>query len=299
MEKLNYIIYDFFEKGSWPYLYYVKSKEELEVVKRHNKDIKDCVTIKTNFNSDKVSLVLYEAGAGGNFLINLLSLSSNVLSHHKTLKGRVWAFVNSIRENTSAKWKDLHLSEIYRVNQHKEEEGDKWFFIIDHPVQPCIESIQVNSIAEYHLSAWSNCKKIIKFKNSNLFCFLRRCVWCKKLNGEIIYDKFPQLKNGRVIYSSFFLTLSDYFDFDEEKKTYLKEKYRNAGWENEYDYCELDTKREIYFWDTEWYLSEEETLINIKKFYDYFDFPVFNDRIIRTLYKLWIAKLIELRGMDE
>lgn len=297
MKKLNYIIYDFFERGNWPYLYYVKSQEELEVVKSHNKDIKNYFSIKTNFDSDKVSLVIYDAGAGGNFLVNLLSLSSNVLSQYNTFEGRVKAFVNWIQGNTSAKWQDLHLSEVYRVDKHKERGKDQWFFIIDHFLQSNNKTVEVNSIIEYHLSAWPNCKKIIKFKNSNLFCFLRRCVWSKTQNGEIIYDKFPQLKNGRIVSDSFSLTLGDYFDFDEEKKTYLKEKYRNA--EQEYDYCELDTKREIYFWDTEWYLSEEETVINIKRFYDYFDFPVFNDRIIRTLYKLWIAKLIELRGMDE
>ncbi|WP_248785664.1 hypothetical protein, partial [Escherichia coli] len=107
--------------------------------------------------------------------------------------------------------------------------------------------------------------KIIYFINPNLFCELRRCVHNNKNSSN--FSKFNSLNH---------ITLNDYFNLSEDEKNNLKNQYGNK---KKYSYCDLKTKKEIYIWDVNCFLSEKDFLYLIKQFYDGLSLSGFDEKL--------------------
>lgn len=135
----------------------------------------------------------------------------------------------------------------------------------------------------YHVNHLKNCK-IIYFINPDLFCELRRCVHNYK--NSYNFSRFTSLEH---------ITFTDYFNLSEDEKTKLKIEYGNK---RKYSYCDLKTKKEIYIWDVNCFLSEKDFLYSIKQFYDGLSLSGFNEHLLRDFYKSWIDKLCELRTIQ-
>ena len=85
-----------------------------------------------NFDTDRLILGLYPMGAGGKFLTNCLSLSSDVLLLDKELALKQLScddkfnLINSmISETTDTKWEDFYLDEISFWQTYPEDVDNK------------------------------------------------------------------------------------------------------------------------------------------------------------------------------
>lgn len=144
-------------------------------------------------------------------------------------------------------------------------EDGKYFFILDHPLTP--------KVLKYHLKQW-NSHTVILFKNTTYFCKLRRCVW--NVNGEICYDE-------------------DYDDGIICNKSKLK-KYNDN--KQIYSFCDLNNKTNFYIWDTNWYFSFDDTIINLKTFYDVLGLGEVNEDVVEKYYNSWINKINYLKEIN-
>lgn len=236
-------------------------------------------------NFDKIILLVFEGGSGGHFLSNCLSLSDEIDSSHGKKEGKV----NHIKKcfslqniSDSLVWNNI------LVNDIKKTDSESYFFILAHPIyySPDSKMNKIKHCIDRHLDFWEGCKKIIVFKNSNLFISLRKCVWKEEeLNGNIErFDNF--FKN---------ISLINYFNLTEDQQIKLKKICKDEI--ELYSSCDLNTKKETYVWDTNWFLSKEDTLQNIKNLYDYFDLSGFDVNVIGWYYDLWINQLKNMSRM--
>ena len=89
-------------------------------------------------------------------------------------------------------------------------------------------------------------------------------------------------------------SISEFRSLTTENKNKLK-KICSSN-EDINSFCFLKNKKLFYVWDTNWYFSEEYTIIKIKEIYDYLNFPDFNGNVIRYYYRKWVTMLDELRS---
>lgn len=233
-----------------------------------------------NKNYDKVIVLAYTYSSGGNFLVNCLSLSDDVCSTFRSIESKE-KYLNEKIKNQNLYWEDFSLNDkYYTYYDIQDNNKEKYFFILTHLVE---DRDETKSLVGYHLDHLKNCK-IIYFINSDLFCELRRCVHNYKNLSN--FSKFNSLKH---------ITLDNYFNLSEGKQNRLKIEYGNT---KKYSYCDLKTKKEIYIWDVNCFLSETDFLYSIKQFYDGFCLSGFNEELLRNLYRIWMNKLCELRNIQ-
>ena len=62
----------------------------------------------------------------------------------------------------------------------------------------------------------------------------------------------------------------------------------------------MKIKRKInyYIWDTNWYFSFEETIINLKKLYHLLDLGDIDEKSIKKYYTVWIEKINYLKNIS-
>ena len=230
-------------------------------------------------NSDKVVMVSFKPGSGGNFLVNCLCLSPDVKCSFVSIEEKL-NYLTKKLSDIKFIWCDFSLNNVL-VNDNEE---DKFFFISLHPHQ--------TDDIKKHINFWKKIK-IIYFKNPNLFRYFRRCVWHKSWEVEklildfdtddLIFD--TNLKN--------FISFDDYFKMSEHKKIKIKSLFNDKKEIN--SLCTIKDKREYYIWDTNWFLDKDETINNIKLLYGSLGLNGFDRKAISLYYKLWIAKIIEVR----
>jgi hypothetical protein len=236
-------------------------------------------------NFDKIILLVFEGGSGGHFLSNCLSLSDEILSSHGKKEDKVAHIEKCFSlQNTSNSlvWNNI------LVNDIKKTDSQSYFFILAHPIYYTTDT-KMNKIkhcVDRHLDFWKGCKKIIILKNSNLFTSLRKCVW-----------KQEELDNNIERFDNSFknISLMDYFNLTENQQIRLKKVYEDDF--QLYSSCDLNTRKETYIWDTNWFLSKVDTLDNVKYFYDYFNLSGFDVNVIGWYYDLWINELQNMSKM--
>jgi hypothetical protein len=235
---------------------------------------------------DKIILMVYPFASGGNFLMNCLSLSDDVTSSLKSISEKIEFLDNSLYSQKKY-WDDFVINnKFFTYSDIKNNEKEKYFFIKTHILNKLKDqstnfSGTSNNI-NYHLKNWKNCKKIIYIKNSRLFCNLRRCVLKKSIEYGL-YEEIP-------------LKIGDYFKLSDYKKEFLKKLYNDKI--QKYSYCDIKSKMEYYIWDATWYLSEEDTILNIKQFYNAIELDGYNEKYLRHFYKLWMNTMIRLRKIE-
>ena len=228
---------------------------------------------------------LHHTASGGNFLINCLSLSKDIeVSDLPTPEDRV-RFLCSCYDSETKYWNDVSLSS--RVPP----KIAKYYFFISHP-----EVCKSNTLWNF----WPYSDKIILFKNSSLFVSLRKCVLpTHKFIDNDGFIKHEKIQTQEVFHhdsinktelKSFLLKhnidLINYRDLSNEKKTKLKKLFNDR--KQVHSVCRLKSKKQIYFWDVNWYLDEEEFICGMKFFYDGLQLTGFNDKLLRRCYMSWM-----------
>ena len=148
---------------------------------------------------------------------------------------------------------------------------------------------------EQSLEFWNNSKHVILFENSNLFKKIRYGYGYNGMDEEFLpitfehYGKLDALKKNDVRTGLFPVTENtDDDDFNEElmkpwkahDMRILTEKYPD---------------KIFHTWNVEWFLTEKDTLENIKNLYDLLGLEGYNEKVISVAYKMWMVKLDEFK----
>lgn len=223
-----------------------------------------------NKNYDKVVVVAYDYSSGGNFIVNSLAFSDDVGSNFKSVEEKEQYVYKSL-DNLNLHWTDFNLNNKFHTYvQDKLGDKEKYFFILSH----LAEKSEIN----YHLKHLKNCK-VIYFINSDLFCELRRCVHDY---NSFNFSKYTTLDN---------VTMLDYFNMSSGEQKKLKDKFNHK---KAYSYCDIKTRKEIYVWDVNYFLSEKDFITNIEKLYIGFDLSGYDEELLLRVYRYWINKLCEI-----
>lgn len=283
-------------------------------------------------------------GDGGNFLINALSMSKNVVnSEYPSVKQRKIHFLQSIEYNIKKEfyYKDVYLwtkhinsygkinapdrvtlEEFYRERFSKlpEFESSKYYICKQHyPLwnlsNPDIDpdkihdvNIMLETTAKLFnvISTKTNCFNIL-FVNPTIFTALRHYFikgfsWtCRYSLNQRGYSISYDVKNANAYEELNSLTIKEYQQLPESKRREIERKYSISYDEilslfNE-DYNQLDVYYDMFLnktsfiWDVNWYLTEDDTVNNIKKLYDILGFDDYDDNLIREMYRGWIESL--------
>ena len=190
----------------------------------------------------------------------------------------------------------------------------KYLFITSHSKD------EVNKLA----SIWKNAK-IISFKNERLFCRIRnfknrqrqyKIIWSlipeKEKDGwleppfshidflnhpkdtqttilKYLNDPEFTKKVGKLLKDDYSLPIPK--TFTEYKSLSLQKKKTLESQNTTEEYVHSDS---IFVWDCNWYLSEKNTIHNIKYLYDVLELEGYDEQSTRSYYRSWIKKLEEL-----
>lgn len=218
-------------------------------------------------NTNNLILIIFDGGSGGNFLANCLSFNDRVAT---TIEDKI-QFCKNKMDNIDLIWNDFQINNLLSE--------DKYFFILDHPLNK-------NVISE-HLKYWKN-PNIIYFKNTKLFRKLRRCVWSLAGEEDIIFE-IDNLKEK-------FRTFSEFSKLNNDERTKIIEKYSDKT--QLYSQSLISNKKSTYVWDTNWFLSYEDTIDNLQKLYDIFDLGDIDKKSIKEYYTCWMNKIDNLKILN-
>lgn len=269
-----------------------------------------------NKNSDKLVIVYFPPGAGGNFLINCLALNNDAYFSNEALikdqlngKFTVADKISYLHENlevstSTNRWADLSLGfgsagamEIDQIQDtnYPSLVDSRYVFVTSHE----------DSKVEHWLTKWSNAK-VISFFNCASFVTWRKFLkpnWVKLWN-ELKGDSWPNMPRN----------LEEYDNLPEEVIKNMTSivggshihKYLRDGmnwWEKEdngfWDKPQQFNTKNIYYWDNDWYFSEDKTIEQIKQLYSLFSLSNFNEPAIRDYYRQWVATLEKLSNLDK
>ena len=245
------------------------------------KNDKERIYSYINPDYKNVLFIYYKSGAGGLFLANCLALSECVYTLYPDLKSKV-EFLNNSLDKQVLFWNDVYLiPPIVEYDTPKDQHKNKYTIIFDHDPKNL----------KIHLKHWNNLD-VIYFTNPDLFCKIRRVL--KNYNGTLVKDSVEPIKqyDEKIIPSS----ISEFKSLKKDKQNKIKKIFSSN--ENINPFCFLKNKKLFYVWDTNWYFSEECSIIKIKQLYEYLNFPDFNENVVRSYYRKWISTLDELRSKE-
>lgn len=241
-------------------------------------------------------IVNFPCKAGGHFLANCLSLSEDfVISKFSNIKDRC-EFLCSGYDTQNGYWDDVNIFCDIDVNQSKRN------LCVSHPD----EGSNVKTLWSF----WTNSENVILFKNIFLFVGLRKCVIPSvgyNSDGTLRYhvplteEEFMKLQSEVHARNNNKRTLADllqkndidliaFKEFSLENKNKLIELFndKKSNLRQNYSYCQLKTRKQIYFWDVNWYLEEEEFLNNIESFYIGLELDGYDRETLRKCYIAWM-----------
>lgn len=257
-------------------------------------------------------IVAHHHSDGANFLINCLSMSDHVYFNNLTKKNKVLYFFSRIT-NQPEIWNDICMwsGEINATNIELNQFNTLKNFLIKfhYPLgidKNDIRQLKNLKLIDLYLS--SRKKYLIVFENSTLFSCLRHFfdengvshTCYQPINSDkILLPKDDFLNN---------LTIQEYFLLSEEQKNQLKNKYELnfetmieflnddlESNEHNFQYTKYLSQDYTFIWNVNWFLSEDDTVNNMQKLYQIFEFDDWNEELIRIMYKKWIKKLDEIK----
>lgn len=229
--------------------------------------------------------MIYQPGAGGNFLLNCLLLSDYfLLDGLPTIEDRCQYLCFNYDNETTRYWHDTsmsrHLSKLTETH-------------LAHPFQ-----VNVKRIWDF----WIEFDTVILIKNSFLFIEMRKYILSSPMFSEDGRDSFQSRNNfinsKRDKLSQFLsnhnANISNYKKFYLENKDKFQEVFndKKSTIPQNYSYCKLKTKKQIYFWDANWNLDEEEFIFNLKNMYIGIGLTGFNQDIVSKCYRSWMNAMI-------
>jgi len=253
---------------------------------------------------EDITLISFPYKSGGHFFGNCLSLSDKVfIPSYPTIEDKC-NFLCSSYDSEKKYWNDVNIS----------HESLSKSFILSH----IEEDRNVKTLWNF----WSNSNSVILFKNISLFVGLRKCVasW-KSSNGyydvdengnQILLHKVLKLSESDVvnlqwkgsarntretnlhnILNESKINIVNYHKLSPKVRNNLKTIFndKNSNSPQVYSYCKLSTKKQVYFWDVNWYLDEQEFLSNMKSFYVALDLGDFDEESTKKCYRSWMKAL--------
>lgn len=252
----------------------------------------------------------------------------------KLNKNEKLKFLNLSISNTKKEWNDLNLKDVdwtgvdydihfnlslneWRNFKYKKVfsnltiKNEKYLFLNAHSIE------ELNTLRKI----WKN-SKVISFTNQTIFNGIRRHTTDHKKFIEIwkllakrswphapyskkhylnMPEQIKQIVNNKLKDEDFLgevidnlisheknipNSFSKFNKLPKSKKIELIEKYKN----DEYNYS-----NSCFVWDTNWYLSLNDTLTNIKKLYDVLGLTDYDEDAIKLYYNLWKNKLDEIK----
>lgn len=232
--------------------------------------------------------IIYPPGSGGNFFMTCLSLSDSVVIHGYPNIERKCDYICSFYDSMDSKhWSDINI--YYKISPKKTD----YIFCHMHPeVWAYYEKLShPNYIDTKKLSDFGvNSNKIILFKNSFLFSILREPKILKSIPKNIDVDTYIKMSNLLLKYK---IDLITYHNLDSKIKHNLRLVCDNIklNMSKNYSYCLIKSKKQIYFWDVNWNLNEEDFLYNLKNFYIGFNLRGFNEEVLKKCYRSWMDSM--------
>lgn len=279
-----------FADKPFDYHQYNKNHPEIrEIVKLESYD-------KVNLNSNKIILFWHCGGDGGNFLMNCLFLSDDILLDKLDLKSKIVLWNDSIQAQKNIIWKDFSYTYDYNLDDIRNDKT--LLFVKVHLLSDILQCIKI----------FKNSKVII-FKNPLLFQRIRRCVWdgAKLINGG--KGSFVGHFNNELP-----INFREFMNLEEDQKNkiikehnnLIKKYYENHEYSSEKRNAHqiinlIDFKNyprypnPFYSWDVNWYLSEKNTLDNIEILYNMLSLSGFDRKLISKFYNMWIDKMDEIK----
>jgi hypothetical protein len=254
-------------------------------------------------NSENVVLLSFPAKSGGHFFGNSLSLSSDIVIENYSTAERKCNYICSGYNAELKYWNDVNIAG--KVDGTK----SKFSIFISHTE----EDLSVKKLWNF----WNKSDRVILFKNISLFIGLRKCIYslsecggyCEDgvLRHETLELSEKDLVNLQLerasrntkerklnsILEKSNVNLNTYKKLSPIVQNNLKEVFndKKSTLPQTYSYCQLKTKKQIYFWDVNWYLDEEEFLSNMESFYIGLELSGFNKEILRLCYRCWISAM--------
>ena len=225
-----------------------------------------------NRKSKKIILLNYIGGSGGNFFNNCLSLSPSI-----KIGG-----LNTLEEKIDYIKKGMCKIIIEELNWRDVLLIDKSEELVNGDISKAVifKSHEISQL-EKDLNFWID-PKIIIFKNTLLFRYLRTCIW----KGGY-YDTYCEY------------SIEKFLNLNENKKQTIKLYFESMeSSTKEYDYYKnLEKNNKIlYIWDTNWYLSLDKTLFHLNEIYKLLELEDFNKEIITWYYNTWIDTMNQLKN---
>lgn len=279
-----------------------------------------------NFNTDKVIIIYFTPGAGGNYLAALLGLSDDSLLMTNTN-------VKDQLSNPFSVDKKLNILHNYLVDVKEWNDfgilpkklfGNSYLIyytdLLDVPAQmpfaPIVTDI-VNSdkyfficmhdpdLLKRMLSVWKNARVVAIINHNRFINTFRKG---KISNTEIFYQFIGSLQK---IYNWDVIKGSDYPEFqpmsaDEWKilEHLYRQDFGDAFFDDQlekFKYADFILKREkeylnslagenrLYFWDAEHFFKDCDTIKNIKNLYTSLNIGPIDFNKIQDLHKKWLA----------
>lgn len=227
-----------------------------------------------NFETDKLIIVCYPRNTGGKFLINALGLSDRAIFQSDALAEKQLAGAFT------------HADKIQYLNEKLDEVKDRWtdldmgcyqFFGFTSPVykNTSVNEMVFNPIVE----------TITNDERYNFFMVSHECYALQK--------QIQVWKNAKlIIFENFSPFISHY-----------RPEGNALQWDNDKEKVWMGqitaVKEPMFYWNTNWYFSKEDTLAGIKELYTLLGFSDFNQESISRYYEQWINTLSRLRSIHE
>lgn len=257
---------------------------------------KNVLKVLVKRDIDNLILINFPCKSGGHFLSNCLSLSENfVIPKFSNIKDRC-KFLCSGYDGEEGYWNDVNIFNEIDDNQSKHQ------LCLSHPD----EGSNVKTLWNF----WTKSDKVILFKNIFLFVGLRKCVIPSvgyNSDGTLRYstslleedlmefqlEGYARNNKERVLYDLLQKNNINFITFkglSSENKNKLIELFndKKSSLHQNYSYCQLKSKKQIYFWDVNWYLEEEEFLNNIESFYVGLELDGYDRETLRKCYIAWM-----------
>jgi hypothetical protein len=225
-----------------------------------------------NTDTNKIIAVSYPKGAGGKFLLNCMGLSDSMVLQDqelakKQIKGEFapeekFQFLMTKIQETGHHWRDLDLgcSQLFSDIDYQKI----WYDIRAFSMTPVIDYLSKNQLyfglvshslgaLKNQLGIWTNAR-VLLLNNTEKFLTATRpgALPKKKLSADIVQE----IKRH-----------DDDFVFEVSKK------------------------HDVYHWDCDWFLDENNCVENIKSLYDHYGLDTFNECHVRLFYRSWFAKI--------
>lgn len=256
---------------------YEDNKILYETIKRHDR------VYEVDRECDKVILVSHNGGDGANFLINCLTFSSSVNFRNFTLKEKLLFFRNKLKQESGKDWKDLFVMHI-QVNQNPDVLINSGNSVIIQKTH-----FHIKNELQQSLEFWKNSKNVILLENIDLFTKLRYG-YCS--NG--IDEKFESTLLGQYKkledYEKNIIKNTLYAEDEDEDGVEVIDGHDIKGLSENYP------DKAFHIWNVEWFLSKQDTLENIKNFYDILGLDGYNEKVISIAYEMWMTKLDEIKN---